>query len=229
MKKLINFAGIFVLTALLASCASTGKAEATELAKEQIEQALGKTVDWQEDVSIGKVKNVYADSYVLYKNAGTAFVMKRWEEMHNDLNSNNSSMIGAVNMPNNLDFKDISELKNGDIFVMRTISNRDYVFQIKLRTYNEGALQVKGNSLSLPSGTIRHIERYAGWGYSAANGDFEDVKGHQGIAGLPFGDGKATLYPWVYADANRFGLMIINRTNKLTAEYELLLLGSIKK
>lgn len=229
MKKLLVLLASFVAMSLFFGCASTGNSEANDMSKAQIEQTLGKKVDWVENASIGKIKEFSGDEYVLYKTNDTLFMIKDWDGMRYDLNTRNSTMISSATIPNGLQVKDMSELKNGNIFVMNSFGSKAYIFQVRMKTYSEGLLQVKGNNFSLPSGTIRHLDRYAGWGYSTSNGGFEDVNGKQGIAGIPYGDGTSILYPWVYKDGNRFGLMIINSKTKLVAEYDLLLLGSVNK
>lgn len=232
-KKIIAFTALFAgFIFAFAGCASTGSSEVSEDVKSSIEEAIGEEITWAEDFKLKSYKNLYTEEYALYENQANSMLLYNLFTTSTDAKYIQKNRLVKGNGGKKAEKGDIRDLKKGDIFVTPVLgSSENYIFLITLRNSSE-ALKVDGNGgVSLPSGVLRHLDRYEGWGVSSGNGtDFEEVTSKNGIVGNRINCGRDTvLYPWVNIDKGEVTYMVLDLKDKILFEYDLKFLGSYAK
>lgn len=225
---------------LFASCASTKSADSEDI-KDAIEEVLDADITWANDFKVRKFKNLYADEYALFQNEETSmvapdfftdpeFFKKEYTFVYDGAKYVRKTMLVKDNSENRICNNDIKELKKDDIFVSPVYgSNDNYIFLIKMRNKcGKVKITAKGN-VSVPNGSITHLDRYEGWKISAENGS-QDVKvTYRGLIGTPVGCGMdTTIFPWVNVEKGELSYLILDVANKILYEFDLKFLGSYK-
>lgn len=231
-KKIMLLSTLFTsVVFMFMGCASTGGAENIENVKMSMESILGTDVTWAKDFNVKSYKNFYTDEYALHKMQDSVKYISFTQEIF-------TQQIDATKIKNNIFSylsdnninKDIRELKKGDIFVL-PVKDEKYIFLITLHNKIETLTMNSQGGVSLPGNSLRHLDRYDGWGYDDGSG-FKETNHYNGLVCKPCSyrwDTTIFLFPWVNIEKGEVTYMILDKINKRVDEFDLKFLGSYKK